>query len=187
MSAHTELTRREFLETAGAAGAGLVVAFHLPSGSRFRTTAAAPLAPNAWLRIGADESVLVVVDRSEMGQGVATALPMLLAEELDANWSNIKIEFAPADKAYTNPMFGLQGTGGSTSVRAAYTPLRKAGAARREMLVAAAAETWGVDKAECRAEQGAVLHAASGRRLTYGKLAVKAATMPLPQDRKSVV
>ena len=73
MSAHTELTRREFLETAGAAGAGLVIAFHLPSGSRFRTAAAAPLAPNAWLRIGADESVLVIVDRSEMGQGVTTA------------------------------------------------------------------------------------------------------------------
>jgi len=79
MSAHTELTRREFLETAGAAGAGLVIGFHLPSGSRFRTTAAPPLAPNAWLRVGADESVLVMVDRSEMGQGVTTALPVLPA------------------------------------------------------------------------------------------------------------
>src|SRR5438093_1058811 len=96
--------------------------------------------------------------------------------------SDADIDFAPADKAYINPMFGMQGTGGSTSVRAAYTPLRKAGAAAREMLVAAAGETWGVDKSECRAEQGAVLHAASGRRLTYGKLAVKAATMPLPHD-----
>src|SRR5213078_1436730 len=152
MRARTQLTRREFLETAGAAGAGLVIGFHLPPGSRFRTAAAAPLAPNAWLRIGVDESVLVIVDRSEMGQGVATALPMLLAEELDADWSNIKIEFAPADKAYTNPMFGMQGTGGSTSVRAAYTPLRKAGAAAREMLISAAAETWGVDRSECRAE-----------------------------------
>src|SRR2546425_7234812 len=180
MSAHTEVTRREFLETAGAAGAGLVIAFHLPSGSRFRTAAAAPLAPNAWLRIGADESVLVIVDRSEMGQGVATALPMLLAEELDADWSNIKIEFAPADKAYTNPMFGMQGTGGSTSVRAAYTPLRKAGAAAREMLVAAAAETWGVDKATCHADKGAVIHAPSKRRLTYGKLVAKAGTLPAP-------
>src|SRR5438093_5257942 len=107
---------------------------------------------------------------------------MLLSEELGADWSKIRLEFAPADKAYTNPMFGMQGTGGSTSVRAAYTPLRKAGAAAREMLVAAAGETWGVDKSECRAEQGAVLHAASGRRLTYGKLAVKAATGPLPHD-----
>src|SRR5207302_9665332 len=98
MSAHTQVTRREFLETAGAAGAGLVIGFHLPPGSRFGPAPAAPLAPNAWLRIGADESVLVMVDRSEMGQGVATALPMLLAEELDADWSRIKIELAPADR-----------------------------------------------------------------------------------------
>ncbi len=182
MRAHTPLTRREFLETAGAAGAGLVIGFQLPSGSRFGPAPAAPLAPNAWLRIGADESVLVMVDRSEMGQGVATALPMLLAEELDADWSRIKIEFAPADKAYTNPMFGMQGTGGSTSVRAAYTPLRKAGAAAREMLVTAAAQTWGVEKAECHAETGAVIHARSKRRLTYGKLVEKAATVPVPQD-----
>src|SRR5881398_754599 len=183
MSAHTELTRREFLETSGAASAGLLIGFHLPSGSRFRTAAAAPLAPNAWLRIGADESVLVIVDRSEMGQGVTTALPMLLAEELDADWSNIKIEFAPADKAYANPLlFGMQATGGSTSVRAAYTPLRKAGAAAREMLVTAAAQTWGVEKAECHAEKGAVIHARSKRRLSYGKLVEKAATVPVPQD-----
>src|SRR2546428_748241 len=182
MSAPTRISRREFLETTGAAGAGLVIGFHLPPGGRFAAAAAAPFAPNAWLRISPDNSVLIVVDRSEMGQGVTTALPMLVAEELDADWTKVKIEFAPADKAYTNPMFGMQGTGGSTSVRAAYTPLRKAGAAAREMLVAAAAETWGVDKAECRAEQGAVLHAASGRRLTYGKLAIKAATKPLPHD-----
>src|SRR5881409_2894209 len=125
---------------------------------------------------------LVIVDRSEMGQGVATSLPMLLAEELEADWSKIKIEFAPADKAYTNPMFGMQGTGGSTSVRAAFTPLRKAGAAARELLVAAAAQTWNVDKAECRAEKGAVIHTRSKRRLTYGKLAAKAAALPLPHD-----
>src|SRR3989449_780386 len=182
MRASSNVTRREFLETAAVAGAGLVIGFHIPAGARFGPTPAAPFTPNAWLRINPDESVLVMVDRSEMGQGVTTSLPMLLAEELEADWSKIRIDFAPADKAYINPMFGMQGTGGSTSVRAAYTPLRKAGAAAREMLVAAAAETWGVDKAECRAEQGAVLHAASGRCLTYGKLAVKAATMPLPHD-----
>ncbi len=182
MRASSNVTRREFLETAAVAGAGLVIGFHIPAGARFGPTPAAPFTPNAWLRINPDESVLVIVDRSEMGQGVTTSLPMLLAEELEADWSKIRIDFAPADKAYINPMFGMQGTGGSTSVRAAYTPLRKAGAAAREMLVAAAAETWGVDKSECRAEQGAVLHAASGRRLTYGKLAVKAATMPLPHD-----
>src|SRR5881396_3966717 len=182
MSTPTQVTRRAFLETAGAASAGLVISFYLPSGPRFRSTTAGPFAPNAWLRIGADESVLVIVDRSEMGQGVATALPMLLAEELDADWSNIKIEFAPADKAYANPLlFGMQATGGSRSVRAAYTPLRQAGAAAREMLVAAAAETWGVDKSACHADKGAVIHARSKRRLTYGKLVEKAATVPVPQ------
>ncbi len=177
MSGSTQITRRDFLETTGAAGAGLVIGFHLPAGRRFGAGSAAPFAPNAWLRIGADESVLVVVDRSEMGQGVTTSLPMLLAEELDADWSKIRIEFAPADKAYINPMFGMQGTGGSTSVRAAYTPLRKAGAAARELLLTAAAATWGVDKATCRAENGAVVHTPSKRRLTYGKLVAKAATV----------
>ena len=177
------INRRDFLEAAGVAGAGLVIGFHLPAAGRRVARAAAPFAPNAWLRIAADESVVVVVDRSEMGQGVTTSLPMLLAEELEADWSKVRIESAPADKAYINPMFGMQGTGGSTSVRAAYTPLRKAGAAAREMLVAAAAVTWGVDKAECRAERGAVEHPKSRRRpLTYGALVAKAATLPVPQD-----
>ena len=182
MSAPTRISRREFLETTGAASAGLVIGFHLPSGGRFAAAAAAPFAPNAWLRISPDNSVLIVVDRSEMGQGVTTALPMLLAEELDADWTKVKIEFAPADKAYTNPMFGMQGTGGSTSVRAAYTPLRKAGAAAREMLVAAACQTWAVDRVDCRTEGGAVIHTGSKRRLTYGQLAAKAASLPVPEN-----
>ena len=183
MGAPSSLSRRDFLETTAAAGAGLVIGFHLPTSTRFdRHASSGPFAPNAWLRINPDESVLVLVDRSEMGQGVATALPMLLAEELDADWSKIRIEFAPVDKAYANPLFGIQATGGSTSVRGAYTPLRKAGAAAREMLVAAAAQTWGVDKGECRAERGAVIHTTSKRRLSYGKLAEKAAAIPVPQD-----
>jgi isoquinoline 1-oxidoreductase subunit beta len=184
MTARTSVTRREFLETTGVVGAGLVLGFHLPGGGRFGAVAdrAAPFAPNAWLRVGADESVLVVVDRSEMGQGVTTALPMLLAEELDADWSKVRIEFAPADKAYTNPLFGMQGTGGSTSVRAAWQPLRKAGAAARDMLVAAAAQTWGVDKSQCRTARGAVIHEPSQRHLSYGRLVAKAATLPVPQD-----
>src|SRR5256886_1096536 len=182
MRASSNVTRREFLETATVAGAGLVIGFHIPAGARSGPTPVAPFTPNAWLRINPDESVLVMVDRSEMGQGVATSLPVLLAEELEADGSKIKIEFAPADKAYTNPMFGMQGTGGSTSVRAAFTPLRKAGAAARELLVAAAAQTWNVDKAECRAEKGAVIHTPSKRRLTYGKLAAKAAVLPAPAD-----
>src|SRR6266702_1832532 len=182
MSAPSKVSRREFLETTAAAGAGLVIGFHLPPGGRFAAAAAAPFAPNAWLRISPDNSVLIVVDRSEMGQGVTTALPMLVAEELDADWTKVKIEFAPADKAYTNPMFGMQGTGGSTSVRAAYTPLRKAGAAAREMLVAAACQTWAVDRVDCRTEGGAVIHTGSKRRLTYGQLAAKAASLPVPEN-----
>ena len=185
MSRATQITRREFLETTGAAGAGLVIGVYVPATGRrgVRTAGApAPFAPNAWLRIGTDESVLVVVDRSEMGQGVTTSLPMLLAEELEADWSKIRIEFAPVDKAYINPIFGMQGTGGSTSVRAAYNPLRKAGAAARELLITAAAETWGVDKSTCRAENGAVVHTPSKRRLTYGKLVAKAATLSAPTD-----
>jgi isoquinoline 1-oxidoreductase beta subunit len=107
---------------------------------------------------------------------------MLLAEELEADWSKVRIEFAPADKAYANPMFGVQGTGGSTSVRAAWMPLRKAGAAAREMFIAAAAATWGVQQSECRAERGAVVHGASKRRLSYGALVAKAAALPVPGD-----
>src|SRR2546421_5013637 len=182
MSAPSHLSRREFLETTGAVGAGLVIGFRLPAGGRFAAAPAAPFAPNAWLRISPDNSVLIVVDRSEMGQGVATALPMLVAEELDADWTKVKIDSAPADKSYTNPLFGFQGTGGSTSVRAASTPLRRAGAAAREMLVAAAAQTWGVDKVECHAERGAVVHERSKRRATYGQLAAKAASLPVPEN-----
>src|SRR5881398_301208 len=182
MSAPSNVSRRDFLETTAAAGAGLVIGFHLPAGGRFAAAAAAPFAPNAWLRISPDNSVLIVVDPSEMGQGLTTALPMLLAEELDADWTKVKIEFAPADKAYTNPIFGMQGTGGSTSVRAAYTPLRKAGAAAREMLVAAACQTWAVDRVDCRTERGTVIHTGSQRRLTYGQLAAKAGSLPVPEN-----
>jgi isoquinoline 1-oxidoreductase beta subunit len=179
MTAQPQVTRREFLQAASAAGAGLVIGFTLPSCAR--PPAGPPLEPNAWLRIGADESILVLVDRSEMGQGVTTSLPMLLAEELEADWSKVRIEFAPADPAYNNLLFGMQGTGGSSSIRAAYTALRQAGAAAREVLISAAAETWGVDRSECRAERGAVIHS-GGRSLTYGRLVATAATLPVPAD-----
>ena len=144
------------------------------------TATGEPLKPNAWLRISPNGDILVIVDRSEMGQGVATALPMLIAEELEAEWSKIRIEYAPADKAYINPLFGMQGTGGSTSIRAAWQPLRKAGATARDLLISAAALTWGVDKSACRAEKGAVIHGSD--RLTYGQLVAKAATLPVPTD-----
>jgi isoquinoline 1-oxidoreductase beta subunit len=180
MAARNEVTRREFLEVAGAAGASLVIGFTFGGCKPGAAPAGPPLEPNAWLRIGTDESVLVIVDRSEMGQGVATSLPMLLAEELEADWSKIRFEFAPADAAYNNLLFGMQATGGSSSIRAAYTALRKAGAAAREVLISAAAHTWKVDRAECRAEQGVVI--SGSRRLSYGHLVATAATLPLPSD-----
>src|SRR6267142_4161899 len=173
------MERRAFLQLTGTAGAGLIIGFRIPSR---REKAVAPFAPNAWLRIGTDDSILVIVDRSEMGQGVTTSLPMLLAEELEADWTKIRFEFAPADKAYINQLFGIQGTGGSSSVRAAWKPLREAGAQARTMLIAAAAQTWGVEPASCRAEAGAVIHAATNRRLTYGGLAQRAAGLPVPAE-----
>ena len=171
------MERRDFLQVAGTVGAGLVIGFKIPT-----RRGVAPFAPNAWLRIGTDDSVLVIVDRSEMGQGVTTSLPMLLAEELEADWKKVRFEFAPADKAYINQLFGIQGTGGSSSVRAAWKPLRVAGAQARTMLIAAAAQTWRVEPASCRAEAGAVIHAPTNRRLTYGALAQRAMTLPVPAD-----
>ena len=176
----TQVTRREFLQTASVVGAGLVIGFHLPVGRKAAATP--PFAPNAWLRIGEDGAVRIIVARSEMGQGVATSLPMLVAEELEADWSKVTIEFAPADMAYANPLFGAQATGGSTSVRGSYVPLRQAGAAAREMLIAAAAQTWSVDHTACRAEHGAVVHGATGRRLAYGALVATAAALPVPAN-----
>jgi isoquinoline 1-oxidoreductase beta subunit len=181
MTPRVEVTRREFLQVASAAGGALVIGFTFPACAPAGAPPGPPLEPNAWLRVGTNESILVIVDRSEMGQGVATSLPMLLAEELEADWSKIRIEFAPADPVYNNLLFGMQATGGSSSVRAAWTALRQAGAAAREVLISAAAQTWKVDRSECRAERGAVVHS-GGRRLTYGHLVATAATLPVPTD-----
>jgi isoquinoline 1-oxidoreductase beta subunit len=172
-------TRREFLQ-ASAAASSLTIGFALPQSGR-AATAAAPTAftPNAYLRITPDDRVTVICGSAEMGQGVLTAIPMLVAEELDADWKKVGVEQAPVDKAYANPMFGMQATGGSTTVRAHWEPMRKAGAAAREMLVAAAAAQWKVGTDECRTEAGQVIHK-SGKKLSYGKLVDAAATMPVP-------
>lgn len=135
-----------------------------------------PAALSAWIAIAADGEVTLTVSKSEMGQGVRTSLAMLVAEELDADWSKVRIAQAPANQA----AYGNQFTVGSTSVRGLYTPLRQAGAAARAMLVAAAAQAWGVDAAACTTEPGLVLHAASGRRMSYGELAARAAALPVP-------
>jgi CO/xanthine dehydrogenase Mo-binding subunit len=168
------LSRREFVTAGVAAGAGLVIGFYLPhkSGSSEES-----FSPNAYLRISPDNKVTIVVARSEMGQGVRTALPMILAEELEADWKQIAIEQAGASTLY-----GDQTTGGSASVRTTWDPMRKAGAAAREMLISAAALTWNVPRSSCTAENSHIKHATTNRSLSYGELASKAATLPVPTD-----
>jgi len=167
------LSRREFVAAGVAAGAGLVIGFYLPH----RGSGKDVFSPNAYVRITPDNKVTIVVARSEMGQGVRTALPMILAEELEADWKQIEIEQAGASTLY-----GDQTTGGSASIRTTWDPMRKAGAAAREMLISAAALTWGVPRSACAAQQGSIVHAASNRRLSYGDLVGKAATLPIPTD-----
>ena len=183
MSAAKYLNRREFLQRSAAGSAGLVVGFYLPRKfkSLMDTEASAPMALNAWVRIAPDETVTLIIDKSEMGTGVTTSLTMLLAEELECDWKKIRTEFAPAAPVYFNRLFGMQGTGGSTSVRASWEPLTLAGATAREMLVAAAAKQWKVDDSSCRAENGVVNHSPTGRQLRYGQLAVAAAQLPIPE------
>jgi len=168
------LSRREFVAAGVAAGAGLVIGFYLPHKGRSESES---FSPNAYLRITPDSKVTIVVARSEMGQGVRTALPMILAEELEADWKQIEIEQAGA-----STLFGDQTTGGSASVRTTWDPMRKAGAAAREMLISAAALMWNVPGSSCTAENSHIKHAATNRSLSYGELVSKAATLPIPTD-----
>ena len=168
------ISRREFVGAGIAAGAGLVIGFYLPhKGGSPKDF----FSPNAYLRITPDNKITIVVARSEMGQGVRTALPMILAEELEADWKQIEIEQAGASTLY-----GDQTTGGSASIRTTWDPMRKAGASAREMLISAAALTWSVPRTGCTAEAGHIKHAASNRSLSYGELAGKASTLPIPTD-----
>ncbi len=174
-------TRRAFLKCS--ASAALVIGFTLPAeAARVRRPAmpsAVAFAPSAWLRITADNRITVLCGSAEMGQGVLTAIPMLIAEELDADWDRVSVEPAPVNKVYDNPMFGLQATGGSTTIRAHWLPLRQAGAAVREMLVAAAAAHWKLDAGLLRTERSQVF-GPNGRRLSYGALIGRAAQQAVP-------
>lgn len=183
-------SRRTFLQ-ASALGAGLVIGFHVtPRAARAAMLASGPVAPaaftpNAFLRIAPDNSITVIVKHLEMGQGVYTGLPTLVAEELDADWSQVRVESAPADaKRYGNLAWGgsAQGTGGSTSLTGSWEQLRRAGATARALLIAAAAKNWNVDATGLRAERGYVVDAASGKRASFGELATLAATLPVPED-----
>lgn len=171
-------SRRDFLKTTAVSGGGLLLGFHVPRAFG-AATPGAEHQPNAWVRIGEDNTITLLSARSEMGQGVSTALPMLLAEELAVDLAAIRVETAPPAAVYVNALLGVQITGGSTSVREGWEKLRVAGAQVREMLVAAAAARWGVAPADCRAERGHVL-GPGARRATYGELAAAAAQLPVP-------
>ncbi len=183
MSPMTHPTRREFVKTGALVTGGLVIAFAAPGVRRFAwaepTAGRSPFAPNAFLRVGNDDTVTVLLAHSEMGQGVWTALPMLIAEELDADWSRIKVEHAPAAPVYAHTAYGIQMTGGSTSTWSEFERYRQAGALARALLVQAAAQRFGVSPADCRTENGVVI--AGSRRARYGELADAAATLPAPK------
>ncbi len=171
-------SRRDFLRYGSVAGGALALRVPLlAQAAKAAGPAAARFAPNQWLRIARDGRVTLVVARSEMGQGVRTSLAMILAEELEADWTKIAIEQASPSKDYED-----MNTGGSDSVIAGWTPLRQAAAAAREMLVDAAAGTWRVDRGACRAELGSVVHPDTGRRLSYGALVEAAARLPVPKE-----
>jgi isoquinoline 1-oxidoreductase beta subunit len=182
----TTYTRRDFLKltVTAAVGGGLLLGFGLPARAVVsdENVTGAPFAPNAFLRIDRSGRVTFVMPYIEMGQGTYTSIPMLIAEELEVDVDKVVIEHSPADnKVYANPLVGIQITGGSTSVRAAWEPMRRAGATARVMLVSAAAEQWRVDPSTCRAANGVVVHPATGRKLTYGKLVDAAAKLPVPE------
>ena len=184
MSAPAMVGRREFIRTGAAIGGGLLVSCYVPLPGQSNASAAEqsefPL--NAFVRIGTDESVTVISAHSEMGQGIYTSLPMLLNEELQADWSKIRVEAAPVDKAYNHPVFGIQMTGGSTTSPAEWERYRKMGAVARIMLVESAAHQWNVDASACHVENGVVIHAPTGRRATYGSLASAAAQLTPPTN-----
>jgi isoquinoline 1-oxidoreductase subunit beta len=183
------ITRRNFLKVSFATGAGLMVGFNVTpnaklanAADKMRLTDDSILEPNAWIRIHPDSTVTVLVNHSEMGQGITTALSMIVAEELEADWSKVNVEIAPAAAVYKNPAFGIQATGGSTSVETSWDILRKAGAATRELLVSAAARNWRVPVSECRAKNGMVHHQPSGKTSSYGELLEKAAGMTISKN-----
>jgi len=176
-------SRRAFLQASLAAGGALLFGFHVPLASSSNTPVRGTFAPNAFIRIDGQGFVTLIIPQAEMGQGVYTSLAMILAEELDVSWKQVRAEAAPPDdKLYANPVFGIQVTGNSNSVHAFWMPLRKAGAGARAMLVEAAARGWKVDANSCSTENGEVIHAASGRKRAYATLIKDASNIAPPKD-----
>ncbi len=183
LPAEATFNRRSFLKLTGLAGGGLVLAFWMGDEATAIAAEAAggakPFAPNAFLQIAPDGTITILSKGPEIGQGIKTAFPMIIAEELDADWAHVKVEQAPI-----NPkVFGRQSAGGSRSIPTSWDQLRRAGAVGRAMLVSAAAAEWKVPEAECSTEKSAVLHKSSGKRLGYGALATKAAGLPVPDEK----
>lgn len=176
--AGTRLSRRGFLKVAGLAGGGLALSFYLDSGTPAAAQTRGEFAPNAFVRVGSDGSVLIYSKGPEIGQGIKTAFALIVAEELDADWSTVRVEQAPINPA----VYGRQGAGGSTSIPSNWDALRQAGAVARAMLVSAAAAEWKIPVSECRTEAGKVI-AKNGRTLSYGQLADQAAKLPVPDPK----
>jgi isoquinoline 1-oxidoreductase beta subunit len=182
------ITRREFLKKS-IAGTGLTIAVSItPFGHKIFAIGESekdiPFKPSVWLEISPDNMITVYVNKSEMGQGIYTSLPMIVAEELDADWKQISVKSAPARDEYKDPIWGSQSTGGSTSIRHMHDTLQKAGAAAREMLVKAAAQKWGIEESDCETSSGKVRNKKDGRSMPYGALTQKAAEMVVPQQPK---
>ena len=173
------ISRRNFLKVSALSGGGMLLSFSMLPGLAQAETPDSPFEPNAYIRILPNGEILILAPNPEIGQGVKTSLPLIIAEELDVALDKVKVEFAPLDKK-----FGRQVAGGSGSVRGRFEDLRKTGATAREMLIAAAAQTWNVSVDSCKAENGMVIHTGSGKKLSYGELASKAASLEVPTDPK---
>ena len=172
--------RRSFLKLTGLAGGGLALAFYLEGGTQaFAAQADGEFAPNGFIHISPDGSILIYSKNPEIGQGIKTAFPMIIAEELDADWEDVRVEQSEINQA----VYGRQSAGGSRSIPSSWDQLRQAGAVARAMLVSAAAQEWGVPAGQCQTEKSTVIHSRSGRRLGYGELANKAAALPVPDAR----
>ena len=183
--AESDLERRQFLKLTAAAGGGLLIGFHLPGLAATRDgyhLGGHHFSPNSWIHLAPDDTVTLMVATSELGQGSMTAIPMLLAEELEADWAKVKVVPAPVNPDFNNPLSNKQSTGGSTAVRGYWEPLRRVGAGTRELLITAAAVTWGVAPKACHARNSMVIHTASGRRLRYGALLATASKLTPPAE-----
>src|SRR5262245_27970348 len=180
------LSRRAFLHRTALAGGGLLLGCARPARAATFVGAAGvqpgsnEVALTAWIRITPDNRVTLIVSQAEIGQGISTTLPAILADELGADWSRVVLETAPFDPAYANPKYKWMFTGNSESIQSFYDHMRTMGAAARTMLAQAAAARWGVNASECRAEQSAIMHP-SGKRVTFGEVAADAARLPMPE------